>query len=65
MKAGWIGQMSGDTFNGTLAVGIAEGKNLKETIKFANAAGALSVTKLGAQPSAPMKNDINNFMKSR
>ncbi len=49
---------AGDTFNGILAVGLAEKKNLKEAIRFANAAGALSVTKLGAQPSAPSHQEI-------
>jgi len=54
---------AGDTFNGTLAVGLADNKNLKEAIKFANAAGALSVTKLGAQPSAPVKKDIITLLE--
>ncbi len=54
---------AGDTFNGTLATGLAEGKDLKNAIRFANAAGALSVTKLGAQPSAPSYEDIKLLMK--
>jgi ribokinase len=53
---------AGDTFNGTLAVGLAEGKELKDAIKMANAAAALSVTKLGAQPSAPSRNDIEKML---
>ncbi len=53
---------AGDTFNGALAVGLAEGKELKESIRFANAAAALSVTKLGAQPSAPSRNDIEKML---
>jgi len=55
---------AGDTFNGTLAVGIAEGKDMEDAIKFANGAGALSVTKLGAQPSAPLKSEIINLLKN-
>ncbi len=53
---------AGDTFNGTLAVGLAEGKTLSEAVTFANAAAAISVTKLGAQPSAPSKEIIEQFL---
>ncbi|UCF42469.1 MAG: ribokinase [Planctomycetota bacterium] len=55
---------AGDVFNGTLAVAMAEGKSLKEAVKFANAAAALSVTKLGAQPSAPTRQEIEKFLGS-
>jgi ribokinase len=56
---------AGDVFNGALAVALAEGKSLKEAATFANAAGALSVTKLGAQPSAPTRAEIDEFLSSR
>ena len=56
---------AGDTFNGTLAVGLAENMNLKDAIKFANAAAALSVTKLGAQPSAPTREEIDSFLNRK
>lgn len=55
---------AGDTFNGILAVGISEGKDLKEAINLANAGAALSVTKLGAQPSAPKRKAIENLLYS-
>jgi ribokinase len=55
---------AGDVFNGTLAVAIAEGKPLNEAVSFANAAAALSVTKLGAQPSAPTREEIDKFLNS-
>lgn len=55
---------AGDVFNGTLAVAIAEGKNLIEAIRFANAAAALSVTKIGAQTSAPYRKEIDEFLSS-
>jgi ribokinase len=55
---------AGDVFNGALTVALSDGKNLKEAILFANAAAALSVTKLGAQPSAPYKNDILNMLNN-
>ncbi len=53
---------AGDIFNGALAVKLAEGRSLIEAVRFANAAGALSVTKLGAQPSAPTLSEIERFM---
>ncbi|MHC4256699.1 MAG: PfkB family carbohydrate kinase, partial [Planctomycetota bacterium] len=55
---------AGDVFNGALAVAIAENIPIREAISFANAAAALSVTKLGAQPSAPTKEEIENFLKT-
>ena len=44
---------AGDAFNGALAVALAEGKSLKEAMMWGNVAGALTVTKQGAQPSLP------------
>jgi ribokinase len=54
---------AGDVFNGALAVAIAEGKAMDAAILFANAAAALSVTKLGAQPSAPTRREIDRLVK--
>jgi ribokinase len=54
---------AGDIFNGALAVALAEGKPLKQAVRFANAAAAISVTRLGAQPSAPTRREIERFMK--
>lgn len=56
---------AGDVFNGALAVGLAEGRPLVEAVRFANAAGALSVTKLGAQPSAPRRAEIEQLLNRR
>ena len=56
---------AGDVFNGALAVALAEGESLLEAVRFANAAAALSVTKLGAQPSAPQRSEIVRFLKAR
>jgi len=53
---------AGDVFNGVLAVALAEGRPLLEAVRFANAAAALSVTKLGAQPSAPTRERIEAFL---
>ena len=56
---------AGDVFNGALAVGLSQGKPLHDAVRFANAAAALSVTKLGAQPSAPARQDIEAFIAER
>ena len=56
---------AGDVFNGALAVALADGCPLIEAVRFANAAAALSVTKLGAQPSAPTRAAVEQFLRSR
>jgi ribokinase len=56
---------AGDVFNGALAVAIAEGKPLEDAVVFANAAAALSVTRLGAQPSVPTRDEIVKFLKEQ
>lgn len=56
---------AGDVFNGALAVSIGEGIDVPEAVRFANAAAALSVQKLGAQPSAPERTEIFDFLKTR
>ncbi|AEV20936.1 ribokinase [Geobacillus sp. G4] len=53
---------AGDTFNGALAVALAEGKPLDEACRFANAAAALSVTKLGAQAGMPRRQEVESFL---
>ena len=50
---------AGDVFNGALAVAISEGKTLNEAVIFANKAAAVSVTRMGAQASAPYRNEIH------
>ncbi len=50
---------AGDVFNGALVVCLSQNKTWKESIAFANKAAALSVTKMGAQESAPFINDIH------
>jgi ribokinase len=50
---------AGDTFNGALAVALAEGKTLEEAATFANCAATLSVTRLGAQASIPSRLEVD------
>ncbi len=49
---------AGDVFNGALVVALAEGRSLLEAARFGCAAAAISVTRLGAQPSAPTRQEI-------
>jgi ribokinase len=55
---------AGDTFNGALAVALAEGRGLADAIPFANAAAALSVTRLGAQASIPARAEVEGLPAS-
>lgn len=50
---------AGDVFNGALAVAVAERKEVVEATHFACAAAAISVTRLGAQASAPYRKELN------
>jgi ribokinase len=49
---------AGDVFNGALAVAISEGKELNDAVVFANKAASVSVTRMGAQASAPYRNEV-------
>ncbi|MCY7483389.1 ribokinase [Paenibacillus alvei] len=53
---------AGDTFNGALAVMLAEGRTMEQAIRFAAAAGALSVTVLGAQGGMPTREQLMDWM---
>ena len=50
---------AGDVHCGAFAVATVEGRPLLEAVRFANAAAALSVTRLGAQPSAPRRAEVD------
>jgi ribokinase len=53
---------AGDTFNGALAVALAEGLPLLDAARFANAAAAISVTRTGAQASIPTREEAESFL---
>ncbi|MDD3036950.1 ribokinase [Bacteroides sp.] len=55
---------AGDTFCGALAVVCAKKEIDKEALNFANAAAAIAVTRLGAQPSIPTLDEVNTFMQN-
>jgi len=52
---------AGDIFNAALAVALAEGMAISAALRFANAAAAVSVTRRGAQNSAPTRADANRM----
>jgi len=56
--------VAGDAFNGALAVALARGDSLKDSVTFANATAALTVTKLGAQTSLPALPVVKEFLAS-
>jgi ribokinase len=55
---------AGDVYCGSLCVALVEGKTLADAVRFAGAAAAISVTRLGAQPSAPTRQEIELFLVS-
>jgi ribokinase len=55
---------AGDVFNAALAVGLSERQSVEEACRFAVQAAALSVTRLGAQASAPDREEVAQFAAS-
>ncbi|WP_340609245.1 ribokinase [Xenorhabdus bharatensis] len=56
---------AGDTFNGALVTGLLEGKEILSAIRFAHAAAAIAVTRRGAQPSIPWRNEVDEFLSEQ
>lgn len=54
---------AGDCFTGALAVELASGKSLRDAVRFASAAAALKVTRPGAQPGIPYRDEVVAFMR--
>ncbi|MDR2498908.1 MAG: ribokinase [Tannerellaceae bacterium] len=52
---------AGDVFNGALAVAIAQKQSIAEAARFACKAAAISVTRQGAQSSAPYRKEVDSF----
>ena len=53
---------AGDTFNGALLTSLQEGRDTEEAIRFAHAAAAISVTRMGAQTSIPHRREVERFL---
>jgi len=56
---------AGDAFAGALAVALAEGADLVTAVRLANVAGAVAVTRMGAQPSMPTRAEVEAFARAR
>ena len=56
---------AGDTFCGALVVALTEQQPLPEAVRFACAAAALAVTRLGAQPSIPTRDAVATLLGSQ
>lgn len=52
---------AGDAFTAALTVRLAMGEKMEKAIRYANLAGALAVTKLGALPSLPTWEEVEAF----
>jgi len=56
---------AGDAFSAALAVALAKGEPLASAVRFASLAGALTVTRAGAQPSLPSIEEVNALARDR
>ncbi len=54
---------AGDVFNGALLKALADGATLEEASRFACRAAAISVTRMGAQSSAPYQHELDSFQE--
>jgi ribokinase len=53
---------AGDAFAGAFAMALGEGMTIQKAAVWGNAAGALAVTKAGAQPSLPWRDELDEFL---
>ncbi|UAK16393.1 ribokinase [Sporolactobacillus terrae] len=56
---------AGDSYVGAFAYGVANDWSIEKTMRYAAAASALTVTKMGAQPSLPSKDEVDHFLEER
>ncbi|WP_279029197.1 ribokinase [Gibbsiella quercinecans] len=56
---------AGDTFNGALVTALLEGRPMGDAVQFAHAAAAIAVTRPGAQPSVPWRQEIDAFLQQQ
>lgn len=54
---------AGDAFNGGLAIGIAEGRDIIESTRIGCAAAAISVTRYGTAPSMPTRAEVDSLLR--
>jgi sugar/nucleoside kinase (ribokinase family) len=56
---------AGDAFNGGFAVALMRGLTVARSAIFASAVAAISVTRPGAQPSMPTRDEADRFLEQR
>jgi ribokinase len=56
---------AGDAFNGGLACALGRGLDMADAIRYANGVAALSVTRMGAQPSLPTASEVDAFLRAQ
>ncbi|QKJ89189.1 Ribokinase [Paramixta manurensis] len=56
---------AGDTFNGALITALLEQQPMAQAVRFAHAAAAIAVTRSGAQPSVPWREEIDSFLQQQ
>jgi sulfofructose kinase len=54
---------AGDTWHGAFALAVAEGQSMEAAIRFANAAAAIKVTRVGGPLGAPTRAEVNDFLQ--
>jgi ribokinase len=54
---------AGDAFAASMAVALAERASLPEAVQFATVVGALKVTRMGAQPAMPTREEVREFAR--
>lgn len=54
---------AGDAFSAALTLALAEGRSLPEAVRFANAAGAVAVTRMGARVAMPTRVDVETLLR--
>ncbi|MBQ4116317.1 MAG: ribokinase [Clostridia bacterium] len=55
---------AGDCFCGAFCTALAEGKSVRDSILFANCAAGISVTRIGASASMPLREETNSIFNS-
>ena len=55
---------AGDAFTAALTVALAEGQLLPGAVRFANAAGALAVTRFGTMAAMPTRQEVEAFLRA-
>ena len=56
---------AGDAFTAGLALAVAERRPLREAVRFANAAGAITVTRMGTMTAMPTRREIEGLLATK